>query len=185
MVATSFRITLTAAVAAILVADAQAQNLRQQLTAPAGIQQAAGVQAVAQYPVLQPAPIRQVQRPGPVRVVPVGVQAPAKPTPAPGVASTRYPQTGASLYPSPHVRIPHQVGGSMIVNQALAPHEMMHAHQYRALYPPFYYKVSGSWIVTPFGVESQDHWELQGTEVEVKYHNKIRLRSRFVPPIIR
>ena len=47
MVATSFRITLTAAVAAILVADAQAQNLRQQLTAPAGIQQAAGVQAVA------------------------------------------------------------------------------------------------------------------------------------------
>ena len=73
----------------------------------------------------------------------------------------------------------------MIVNQALAPHEMMHAHRYRAMYPPFYYKVSGSWIVRPFGVESQDHWELQGTEVEVKYHDRIRLKSRFVPPIFR
>lgn len=186
MAAISFRVTLTAAVAAMIAGQAQAQVPQPQYAAPAGIQQANGVQAVARPPVLRPAPQRPTLRFRPARVVPTGVRSvPQQPAAAAGVASTRYPQTGAAMYPSPRVDVPYQVGGTMIVNPALAPHEMMHAHQYRAMYPPFYYKVSGSWIVTPFGVESQDHWELRGTEVEVKYHDRIQLKSRFVPPIIR
>jgi len=193
MAATSFRVTLAAAVAAILAGEAQAQYPQPQFAAPTGIRQANGVQAVARPPVLRPTPNRQAPRFIPVRMVPTGVRSPSgvrsmvpqRSAAAAGVASTRYPQTGAALYPAPRVDVPHQVGGTIIVNQALAPHEMMHAHQYRAMYPPFYYKVSGSWIVTPFGVESQDHWELRGTEVEVKYHDRIQLKSRFVPPIFR
>ncbi|MFN9038933.1 MAG: hypothetical protein ACK5YO_21735 [Planctomyces sp.] len=64
-----------------------------------------------------------------------GVQqapAPAGPAqPLPG-----YPQTGASLYPAPVAGIPQQMGGAVIANPALQPHEMLYAHQYKALSPP-------------------------------------------------
>lgn len=96
-----------------------------------------------------------------------------------------YPQLGAGAYPSPVQHVPSQMGGSAITNQAFAPHEMLYPHEYRALYPPYYYRVRGGWLVTPFGVSSHDHWELLGTEVRVKYKSRISLSSRFVPPILR
>ena len=80
-----------------------------------------------------------------------------------------YPQMHAPLYPSPVPNVPTYVGGTTITNQAFAPHEMLYPHQYKSLYPPFYYKVHGKWWWTPFGMESHDKWELQGTEVKVNY----------------
>lgn len=96
----------------------------------------------------------------------------------------RYPQMHAPLYPTPVPNVPAQVGGSVITNQAFAPHEMIYPHEYKALYPPFYHKVSGWWMWTPWGIESHDKWELQGTEVRVKYRSERRLFSGFVPPAI-
>lgn len=113
--------------------------------------------------VAQPAPIppRSAPAPKPIAIRPtMGVQ--------PG-----YPQFQASLYPTPRPDIPYQIGGAVITNQAFSPHEMLYAHEYRAIYPPYYYKVSGSWMVTPWGVWSSDSWKLQGTEVRVKYRSRI------------
>lgn len=93
-----------------------------------------------------------------------------------------YPDLNAPMYPSPQPNVPYQVGATMITNQAFAPHELLHEHKYKALYPPFYYKVKGGWMVTPFGVWSHDHWELQGTKVEVEYKSRFGLLSGFVPP---
>lgn len=94
----------------------------------------------------------------------------------------QYPQLNAPLYPSPRQDIPVQVGGTMITNQAFAPHEMLYAHEYKGLYPPFYYRVKGGWLWTPFGIESHDKWELMGTEVKVKYRSNYSLLSGFTPP---
>jgi hypothetical protein len=99
--------------------------------------------------------------------------------------SGMYPQTGAALYPAPRPGIPQQVGGIAIENQAFHPHEMLHEHRYRALYPPYYYKVNGGWMVTPFGVWSKEDWKLQGTQVDVKYHSSISPFTMFKPPVIR
>ncbi|MDA1015352.1 MAG: hypothetical protein O3A00_12990 [Planctomycetota bacterium] len=96
-----------------------------------------------------------------------------------------HPQTNAALYPSPKPNVPIQVGATAITTQALHPHEFLYPHDYRALYPPFYYKVKGSWFVTPFGVWSRDRWELQGTEVKVKYRSKIPLLGGFTTPLNR
>ncbi len=92
-----------------------------------------------------------------------------------GGAYQCYPQQNAPLYPSPQPNTPQYSGGTMITNQAFSPHEMLYPHTYRAMYGPFYYKVRGGWIVTPKGVRSHDRWELQGTEVTVKYrsHNPL------------
>lgn len=99
--------------------------------------------------------------------------------------SGMYPQTGAALYPAPRPGIPQQVGGIAIENQAFHPHEMLHAHRYRAIYPPYYYKVNGGWMVTPFGVWSKEDWKLQGTQVDVKYHSSISPFTLFKPPVVR
>ncbi|HUG91760.1 MAG TPA: hypothetical protein VML55_13055 [Planctomycetaceae bacterium] len=88
----------------------------------------------------------------------------------------------APLYPVPEPRVPYQTGMTLITNQALAPHEFLYPHEYKALYPPYYYRVKGSWVVTPWGVWSHDRWKLQGTEVEVEYHPHYSLFSLFVPP---
>lgn len=85
----------------------------------------------------------------------------------------QYPQTGAALYPSPVPGIPWQIGGASIPNQAFHPHEMLYEHGYRAMYPPYYYKVNGGWMVTPFGVWSHEDWNLQGTTVDVQYKSHI------------
>jgi hypothetical protein len=96
-----------------------------------------------------------------------------------------YPQTGAALYPCPIPGIPHQMGGTAIMNQAFHPHEMLYAHSYSAMYPPYYYKVNGGWMVTPFGVWSKEDWKLQGTRVDVQYKSHISPFSGFHPPGIR
>lgn len=91
---------------------------------------------------------------------------PGLPEAAPG-----YVRLGAPLYPCPKPNIPIWAGSTVITNQALAPHEMLYPHTYRAIYPPFYHRVKGGWILTPFGVRSHERWELQGTQVQVKYRS--------------
>ncbi|HUG18506.1 MAG TPA: hypothetical protein VMM56_05975 [Planctomycetaceae bacterium] len=92
-----------------------------------------------------------------------------------------YPQTNAPLYPSAQPNVPYQVGGTVITNQAFAPHEMLYPHDYRAMYGPFYYVVKGHWVVTPWGVRNNECWELQGTQLDVKYRARAPLFSGFHP----
>ena len=99
---------------------------------------------------------------------------------APGV----YPQLSAPLYPCPIPNVPPQIGGTLITNPALAPHEFLYPHAYKAMYPPFYFKVRGSWLWTPWGIRSHDTWELRGTEVSVQYKTKYPWRQPFVPPVV-
>ncbi len=99
-----------------------------------------------------------------------------------GINVGRYPQLNAPLYPSPIQNVPEWTGGTIITNQAFAPHELLYPHRYHSMYGPFYYKVKGSWILTPFGVRQHEQWKLQGTEVRVKYHSHYRLFSGFSPP---
>ena len=123
-----------------------------------------------------------------------GYYAPGAPgAPVPGAAPAGvpghavlpgYPYLNAPLSPTPRPNIPYQVGGTVITNQALSPHEMLYPHKYKALYPPFYHKVRGHWVVTPFGVWSYDNWELQGTEVRVNYRDHISPLSFFHPPVL-
>jgi hypothetical protein len=93
-----------------------------------------------------------------------------------------YVYLNASLYPCPEPHVPYQTGMTLITNQALAPHEMLYPHEYKALYPPYNYRVKGSWVVTPFGVWSHDRWKLEGTEVEVEYRSHYSHFSLFMPP---
>jgi hypothetical protein len=92
---------------------------------------------------------------------------------------------GASLYPGPRPGIPHEIGGTAIVHQAFHPHEMLYAHRYKSMYGPYYYKVNGHWMVTPFGVWSKENWKLQGTTVDVKYKSHISPFAMFHRPVIR
>ncbi len=110
------------------------------------------------------------------------VHAPA-PTPpgAPGQIR-QYPYLNAPLYPCPVQDVPVQMGSTLITNQAFAPHEMLYPHEYRGIYAPYYYRVKGSWLWTPFGIESHDKWELMGTEVKVKYRPSYAPLSGFVAP---
>jgi len=98
------------------------------------------------------------------------------------VATGQYPRTSAALYPAPQPNIPYQVGMTQITNPAFAPHEMLYAHEYRAIYPPYYYKVRGGWMMTPFGVWSHEKWRPVGREVSVKYRSRISPFAGFVPP---
>ncbi len=126
-------------------------------------------------PVSQPAVIRRAVAPTPAKPV----------DPATAGLTPGYPQFHGSLYPAPQPDVPYQIGGAVITNQALAPHEMLYPHSYRALYPPFYYKVAGGWMVTPWGVWSHDSWKLEGTEVKVKYRPRISFLTGFSPPVHR
>ncbi|WLD10109.1 hypothetical protein [Planctellipticum variicoloris] len=113
--------------------------------------------------------------------------APATQAPAAGpampVAQDGYVYLGAPLYPSPKPTTPYWTGGAMITNQAFAPHEMLYPHTYRAIYPPYYHRVKGSWLWTPFGVRSHERWELQGTQVQVKYRSKHPAFPPFFPGV--
>lgn len=106
--------------------------------------------------------------------------APAHPAMTPA-QQRHYPQLNAAMYPAPQYNIPHQVGGTVITNQWMAPHEMLYGHKYKAMYPPFYYKVKGGRILTPFGFESHETWKLMGTEVNVKYNTKFGLFTGYWP----
>ena len=93
-----------------------------------------------------------------------------------------YPQPGAALYPAPVPGIPTQIGGAAIMNQAFHPHEMLYPHEYHAMYPPYYYKVNGGFMLTPFGVWSHENWKLQGTQVDVKYNSHVSPFALWHPP---
>ena len=107
-----------------------------------------------------------------------GACPPAAPHPGPNV----YPRLNAPLYPSPVQYTPPWNGGTFITNQAFAPHEMTYPHRYHAMYPPFYHKVEGKWLVTPFGVRQHEEWKLEGTEVLVNYRSRFKLLSGYHPP---
>jgi hypothetical protein len=115
---------------------------------------------------------------GPSQHVPGGATAGSVPV----YNSGTYPRLNAPLYPSPVQYTPPWNGGTIITNQALAPHEMLYPHRYHAMYPPFYYKVKGCWLWTPFGMRQHERWELQGTEVRVNYRSHISWLSGFHPP---
>ena len=149
----------------------------------------AGQQPPQRMPYTQARPISQ-QTPGPGAPHPAaapgypaaGFAAAPAPHPYGHAVLPGYPYLNAPLSPTPLPNIPYQVGGAVITNQALSPHEMLYPHKYKALYPPFYHKVRGHWFLTPWGVWSYDHWELQGTEVEVNYRDHFSPLSLFCPP---
>lgn len=136
------------------------------------------VQNVSQgvtYPASSMSPAGPVYNGGIVIPQPYGVHYPRS-------SGGKYPQTGAALYPSPVPGIPQQMGGAVIMNPAFHPHEMLYAHEYHAMYPPYYYKVNGGFMVSPFGVWSHEDWKLQGTQVDVKYKSHISPFALFHPP---
>jgi hypothetical protein len=87
-----------------------------------------------------------------------------------------YPQLNSSLYPCPKQSVPVEVGQTFITNQAFYPHEMLYAHQYRALYPPFFYENKCGLTCVPFFPKPC----LRGTLVTVKY--KTTYPCNFAPP---
>ena len=123
-------------------------------------------EVAARPAILQQSGMMQPMAPQPVGAD-AGMMAPQGPQQQQG-----YVRLNAPLYPSPRPNIPIWTGSTMITNQAFAPHEMLYPHTYRAIYPPFYHKVKGGWIVTPFGVRSHERWQLQGTQVQVKYRSQ-------------
>lgn len=76
-----------------------------------------------------------------------------------------YPQLNSALYPSPRPNVPYEVGQTVITNQALYPHEMLYAHCYKAIYPPYYYKNTHGLACLPFYPKPC----IKGTVVTVKY----------------
>jgi hypothetical protein len=87
-----------------------------------------------------------------------------------------YPQLNSSMYPSPRPHVPVEVGQTFITNQAFYPHEMLYAHQYRALYPPFFYENKHGLTCVPFFPKPH----LIGTVVTVKY--RTTYPGNFAPP---
>jgi hypothetical protein len=128
------------------------------------------------------APVRPASLQPPAAVVPVAPVAPVAVAPVPVTGpGCMYPKLNAPLYPSPQQFNPPWTGGAIITNQALAPHEMLYPHKYHAMYGPFYYRVRGHWFMTPFGMRQHEQWELQGTEVTVKYRSEYAPCSGFHP----
>ncbi|MCA9055992.1 MAG: hypothetical protein KDA75_19300 [Planctomycetaceae bacterium] len=139
--------------------------------------QNSGIQLVshAESPAPQLTDIPASAWASPVPAGPAGAQAPH---PGPNV----YPRLNAPLYPCPVQYTPQWNGGAFITNQAFAPHEMTYPHRYHAMYPPFYHKVEGKWILTPFGMRQHEDWKLEGTEVMVNYRSRFKLFSGYHPP---
>ncbi len=117
---------------------------------------------------------------GPMAINP---EAYAVPPQAP-MAQPGYVRLGAPLYPCPRPNIPIWTGATMITSPALAPHEMLYPHTYRSIHAPFYHRVKGGWFWTPTGIRSHERWELQGTQVTVKYRSQVPhwTRSMWFPP---
>ena len=180
MTKTTFR---TAAMTAVLLSaglgTTRAQDARYQQLAGNYVTQAAADDAAANGAAPATAAPATLAPARPI-VPPAAVPAPAYAQIAPG-----YPYLNAPMYSCPRQDVPYQMGGTYITNQAFYPQEMMHAHEYKAMYPPFYYRAHGGWIVTPFGVHSHEAWELQGTVVKVKYMPRYCLFSGFHAPLFR
>jgi hypothetical protein len=101
----------------------------------------------------------------------VGPSSPAAAaTPAGAVAEFSggcYPAINSSLYPCPRPDVPYEVGQTIITNQAFYPHEMLYAHRYKALYPPYFYQNKCGLACLPFFPKPC----LKGTVVTVKYRS--------------
>ena len=93
-----------------------------------------------------------------------------------------YVHLNAPLYVAPVQHVPIQVGGTMITNPAFAPHEYLYPHDYTAMYGPFYQRARGGWVITPWGVRTNERWDLVGTTVKVKYRSHIPLFTGFATP---
>ena len=116
-------------------------------------------------------------------IIPYHAYAPTVPPASPHHCPPNvYPRLQAPMYPAPVQYTPSWNGGSVITNQAFAPHEMLYAHRYHAMYPPYYHKVKGSWYWTPFGMRQHENWKLEGTEVIVNYRSRFKPFSGFHPP---
>jgi hypothetical protein len=87
-----------------------------------------------------------------------------------------HPALNSSLYPCPRPDVPYEVGQTLITNQAFYPHEMLYAHRYKALYPPYCYENKCGLTCLPFFPKPC----LKGTVVKVKY--KSTLPCGFSPP---
>ncbi|REJ96057.1 MAG: hypothetical protein DWQ34_04850 [Planctomycetota bacterium] len=132
---------------------------------------------LASLAILLSASIQQASLAQDVAVPPPATAALAPP---PAANPNVYPRLNAPLYPSPVQYTPPWTGGTIITNQALAPHEMLYPHEYNAMYGPFFYEVDGHWVVTPGGVRQSERWKLQGTRVKVKYRSHPSLFSRIM-----
>jgi hypothetical protein len=80
-----------------------------------------------------------------------------------------YPPLNSSLYPCPRPDVPYEVGQTLITNQAFYPHEMLYAHRYRAIYPPYFYANKCGLSCLPFFPKPC----LKGTVVTVKYKSTL------------
>ena len=109
----------------------------------------------------------------------------ADPADRPFLNQEGYVYLNAPLYTAPVQNVPIQVGGTMVTNPAFAPHEMLYPHDYNALYGPFYHRARGTWAITPWGVRTNERWDLVGTQVKVKYRSKIPFFTGFSAPFAR
>lgn len=194
---TFIRATITVVLSAVMLPSTRADELADPfaaelqtppLTVPAPLtyEEPAAQPISARTPVVpQSAIYRQAtettQQTGPMPINPDAYAVPPQyPNQQPG-----YVRLGAPLYPSPRPNIPIWTGSTMITNPAFAPHEMMYPHTYRSMSGPYYHRVKGGWIWTPFGIRSHERWELQGTQVEVKYRSHVPLitKSMWLPPV--
>ena len=96
-----------------------------------------------------------------------------------------YPNLDSPLYPCPRPNIPIEMGGTVITNSYMYPHEMLYHHHYRALYPPYYYKTkwkygvkinmaqtaNGMPVPTMYQTKVVHKVALKGTQVDVVYDN--------------
>lgn len=106
-----------------------------------------------------------------------------------------YPNLDSSLYPCPRPNVPIEMGGSVITNSYMYPHEMLYHHHYKALYPPYYYKVkwrygvrmqmvttdSGATVPMMYQTKVMHKVALKGTEVDVRYDHWSPF-DLFMPP---
>jgi len=155
-------------------AQADAVIIDDHANAPAAAGRPIQLASHAEFHGTQPADVPLSWAAGPYP----GACPPTAPHPGPNV----YPRLNAPMYPSPVQYTPQWNGGTFITNQAFAPHEMTYPHRYHAMYPPFYHKVEGKWLVTPFGVRQHEEWKLEGTEVLVNYRSRYKLLSGWHPP---
>ncbi len=142
---------------------------------------ATGLKIATVVMAIQLCSVTKAQEPG-EPPTPESQQQKLQPVPYQDYVIPGYVKLNAPLNPTPRPDIPHQMGGAMITNQAFYPQEMLYPHEYNAMYGPYYYRVSGKWKVTPWGVRSYEHWELLGTKVRVRYKSKISPFSGFVTP---
>ena len=159
--------------------------LRHRFSRVPGLRRLAAAAAVVAAAGALAAPTTLSARDGGPAAVGAGPAAPANADDRAFLHQEGHVYLNAPLYTAPVQHVPIQVGGTMITNPAFAPHEMLYAHDYSAMYGPFYHRARGGWVVTPWGVRSNERWTLEGTRVNVKYRSKIPFFTGFTAPFAR